>query len=47
MTAATLLARHLVRASIGSRMQNLATSQQWLVLDVRCRCPPGTAFTWS
>ncbi|MGW7408403.1 FAD-dependent monooxygenase [Streptomyces sp. NPDC054833] len=28
LTAATLLARHLVRASIGSRMQDLATSQQ-------------------
>ncbi|CCK26122.1 3-(3-hydroxyphenyl)propionate hydroxylase [Streptomyces davaonensis JCM 4913] len=29
----------LVRASIGSRMQDLAASQQWLVVDVRCRPP--------
>ncbi|WP_367318584.1 bifunctional 3-(3-hydroxy-phenyl)propionate/3-hydroxycinnamic acid hydroxylase [Streptomyces sp. HUAS ZL42] len=29
----------LVRASIGSRMQDLAASQQWLVVDVRCRLP--------
>ncbi|MFD9124675.1 bifunctional 3-(3-hydroxy-phenyl)propionate/3-hydroxycinnamic acid hydroxylase [Kitasatospora sp. NPDC059571] len=29
----------LVRASIGSRMQDLANSQQWLVVDIRCRLP--------
>ncbi|MFF3468292.1 bifunctional 3-(3-hydroxy-phenyl)propionate/3-hydroxycinnamic acid hydroxylase [Streptomyces sp. NPDC002619] len=32
-------ANSLVRASIGSRMQDLATAQQWLVVDVRCRRP--------
>ncbi|WP_328394213.1 FAD-dependent monooxygenase [Streptomyces sp. NBC_00390] len=32
-------ANSLVRASIGSRMQDLAASQQWLVVDVRCRLP--------
>ncbi|MEU1448880.1 MULTISPECIES: bifunctional 3-(3-hydroxy-phenyl)propionate/3-hydroxycinnamic acid hydroxylase [Streptomyces] len=29
----------LVRASSGSRMQDLATPQQWLVVDVRCSPP--------
>ncbi|MFE1442724.1 bifunctional 3-(3-hydroxy-phenyl)propionate/3-hydroxycinnamic acid hydroxylase [Streptomyces sp. NPDC058739] len=29
----------LVRASIGSRMQDLASQQQWLVVDIRCRVP--------
>ncbi|MEU2631204.1 FAD-dependent monooxygenase, partial [Kitasatospora sp. NPDC007106] len=29
----------LVRASIGSRMQDLANPQQWLVVDIRCRLP--------
>ncbi|MEW1910017.1 bifunctional 3-(3-hydroxy-phenyl)propionate/3-hydroxycinnamic acid hydroxylase [Kitasatospora sp. NPDC085895] len=29
----------LVRASIGSRMQDLAHPQQWLVVDIRCRLP--------
>ncbi|MFI6566030.1 bifunctional 3-(3-hydroxy-phenyl)propionate/3-hydroxycinnamic acid hydroxylase [Streptomyces sp. NPDC050534] len=29
----------LVRAVIGSRMQDLAAPQQWLVVDVRCRLP--------
>ncbi|MGI8332140.1 bifunctional 3-(3-hydroxy-phenyl)propionate/3-hydroxycinnamic acid hydroxylase [Actinomadura scrupuli] len=33
-------ANSLVRASIGSRMQDLATAQQWLVVDIRCRLPP-------
>ncbi|MFD1658909.1 bifunctional 3-(3-hydroxy-phenyl)propionate/3-hydroxycinnamic acid hydroxylase [Streptomyces caeni] len=32
-------ANSLVRASIGSRMQDLAAPQQWLVVDVRCRLP--------
>ncbi|MGW7526216.1 bifunctional 3-(3-hydroxy-phenyl)propionate/3-hydroxycinnamic acid hydroxylase MhpA [Streptomyces sp. NPDC054783] len=32
-------ANSLVRASIGSRMQDLAIAQQWLVVDVRCRRP--------
>ncbi|MFE7171299.1 bifunctional 3-(3-hydroxy-phenyl)propionate/3-hydroxycinnamic acid hydroxylase [Streptomyces sp. NPDC057616] len=27
----------LVRACIGARMQDLATAQQWLVVDIRCR----------
>ncbi|WP_263107271.1 bifunctional 3-(3-hydroxy-phenyl)propionate/3-hydroxycinnamic acid hydroxylase [Kitasatospora sp. DSM 101779] len=29
----------LARASIGSRMQDLANPQQWLVVDIRCRLP--------
>ncbi|MFE4958726.1 bifunctional 3-(3-hydroxy-phenyl)propionate/3-hydroxycinnamic acid hydroxylase [Streptomyces sp. NPDC056653] len=29
----------LVRACIGSRMRDLATDQQWLVVDIRCRLP--------
>jgi 3-(3-hydroxy-phenyl)propionate hydroxylase len=29
----------MVRACIGARMQDLATPQQWLVVDVRCRLP--------
>ncbi|MET8538191.1 bifunctional 3-(3-hydroxy-phenyl)propionate/3-hydroxycinnamic acid hydroxylase [Streptomyces sp. NPDC005065] len=29
----------LARACIGSRMQDLATDQQWLVVDIRCRLP--------
>ncbi|MER5473130.1 bifunctional 3-(3-hydroxy-phenyl)propionate/3-hydroxycinnamic acid hydroxylase [Streptomyces sp. NPDC002935] len=29
----------MVRASIGSRMQDLARPQQWLVVDVRCSLP--------
>ncbi|MGW3248002.1 bifunctional 3-(3-hydroxy-phenyl)propionate/3-hydroxycinnamic acid hydroxylase MhpA [Streptomyces sp. NPDC001070] len=29
----------MVRASIGARMRDLATPQQWLVVDVRCRLP--------
>ncbi|MFF5185778.1 bifunctional 3-(3-hydroxy-phenyl)propionate/3-hydroxycinnamic acid hydroxylase [Streptomyces sp. NPDC000345] len=29
----------LVRAAIGSRMQDLAAPQQWLVVDIRCRLP--------
>ncbi|MER5689738.1 bifunctional 3-(3-hydroxy-phenyl)propionate/3-hydroxycinnamic acid hydroxylase [Streptomyces sp. NPDC002205] len=29
----------LVRACIGSRLQDLATDQQWLVVDIRCRLP--------
>ncbi|MEU6653715.1 bifunctional 3-(3-hydroxy-phenyl)propionate/3-hydroxycinnamic acid hydroxylase [Streptomyces sp. NPDC046900] len=32
-------ANSLVRASIGSRMQDLATAHQWLVVDIRCRRP--------
>ncbi|MHB9856738.1 bifunctional 3-(3-hydroxy-phenyl)propionate/3-hydroxycinnamic acid hydroxylase MhpA [Streptomyces sp. YIM S03343] len=32
-------ANSLVRASIGSRMRNLADAQQWLVVDIRCRLP--------
>ncbi|MFD9284495.1 bifunctional 3-(3-hydroxy-phenyl)propionate/3-hydroxycinnamic acid hydroxylase [Streptomyces mirabilis] len=32
-------ANSLVRASIGSQMQDLATAQQWLVVDIRCRLP--------
>ncbi|MER5446973.1 FAD-dependent monooxygenase [Streptomyces sp. NPDC002766] len=48
----------LVRACIGSRMQDLAPPQQWLVVDIRCRvplpawdgvhqiCDPGRAATY-
>ncbi|WP_326608122.1 bifunctional 3-(3-hydroxy-phenyl)propionate/3-hydroxycinnamic acid hydroxylase MhpA [Streptomyces sp. NBC_01800] len=32
-------ANSLVRAAIGSQMQDLATAQEWLVVDVRCRLP--------
>lgn len=28
-----------VRAAVGSRMHDLATPQQWLVVDIRCRVP--------